>query len=231
MAFRLHYAKACPVGSRAIGRRQVWCGRGELTLAAEIHISRPSRWFAEIKDFSREAHISALQACQEAPPRVPLAFGHGQWPQGAGQSPRPRPQAPVRLVSFPRLSLDISAASAVKVSRLERRADFLRLARGQRYSAEGLVLQMQPHPGGGQAVRAGFTATKKLGNAVVRNRVKRRLREVVRLVFPLFAKPGFDYVLIGREATVSRPFALLVDDLKRALVRVHAARPRKADKE
>lgn len=90
---------------------------------------------------------------------------------------------------------------------------------------------MQPCPEDGQGVRAGFTATKKLGNAVVRNRVKRRLREVVRLVFPLFAKPGFDYVVIGREATASRPFALLVDDLKRALVRVHAARPRKADKE
>jgi ribonuclease P protein component len=115
------------------------------------------------------------------------------------------------------------------MSRLEKRADFLRLAKGQRCSTEGLVLQMQPHPDGGAGLRAGFTATKKLGNAVVRNRTKRRLREVARLVLPLFAKPGCDYVLIGREATASRPFASLIEDLKRALARVHAARHRKAE--
>jgi ribonuclease P protein component len=116
------------------------------------------------------------------------------------------------------------------MSRLVKRADFLRLAKGQRCATEGLVLQMQPSPDAGQpGLRAGFTATKKLGNAVVRNRTKRRLREVARLVLPLFAKPGFDYVLIGREATAARPFASLIEDLKRALARVHAARPRKAD--
>lgn len=204
---------------------------GELTLVPGIHISRPSRRFAEIKDFSREAHISALEACQKAPPRVPFTFGNGKWPQSAGQSPRPRPQAPVGLVPLSKLAPDNPASSAVKMSRLQKRADFLRLARGQRHSTEGLVLQMQPNPDDGERLRAGFTATKKLGNAVVRNRTKRRLREVARLVLPLFAKPGFDYVLIGREATASRPFTLLVEDLKRALARVHAARPRKADKE
>ena len=203
----------------------------ELTLAPEIHISRPSRRFAEIKDLSREAHISALEACQEAPPRVPFAFGDREWPQSSGQSPRPRPQAPVGLIPLSKLALDNPASCAVKVSRLQKRADFLRLARGLRHSTEGLVLQMQSNPEDGAGVRAGFTATKKLGNAVVRNRTKRRLREVARLVLPLFAKPGFDYVLIGREATASRPLTLLVEDLKRALARVHAARPRKADKE
>ena len=219
-----------PVPARLVlERRGARLGRGELTLAREIHISRPSRRFAEIKDFSREAHISALKARQKAPPRVPFAFRNGQWPQGAGQSARPWPQAPVRLVPFFKLTLETSAPFAVKMSRLEKRADFLRLAKGQRCSTDGLVLQMQPRPDQGQGLRVGFTATKKLGNAVMRNRTKRRLREVARLVLPIFAKPGFDYVLIGREATASRPFALLIDDLKRALVRVHSGRPRKAE--
>jgi ribonuclease P protein component len=70
-----------------------------------------------------------------------------------------------------------------------------------------------------------------LGSAVVRNRTKRRLREVARQILPLLAKPGFDYVLIGREATAARPFAHLVEDLKLALSRVHASRPKKAEKE
>jgi len=78
-----------------MGRGRAW--EGELTSGAKIRICRPSRRTADIKDFSREAHISALQACQEAPPRVPFAFGNSQWPQGPGQSPRPRPQAPVGL--------------------------------------------------------------------------------------------------------------------------------------
>ena len=136
-----------------------------------------------------------------------------------------RPKSP-----FP-LSSESPTPRVVKMSRLAKRADFLRLARGQRFTTEGLVLQMQPNPAGGEGLRAGFTATKKLGNAVVRNRTKRRLREVARLVLPLFANPGCDYVLIGREATATRPFASLIEDLKRALVRVHAARSRKAETE
>jgi len=114
------------------------------------------------------------------------------------------------------------------------RADFLRLAKGRRYSTPGLVLQMQPAPDAPDGLRVGFTATKKLGNAVVRNRVKRRLREVARLVLPLFAQAGCDYVLIGREATASRQFPELIEDLKLALSKVHSARaqsgrPKKAD--
>jgi ribonuclease P protein component len=120
----------------------------------------------------------------------------------------------------------------VKVSRLMIRADFLRLAKGRRYSTPGLVLQMQPAPAPMDGLRVGFTATKKLGNAVARNRVKRRLREAARLVLPLFAQAGCDYVLIGREATASRLFPELLDDLKLALSKVHAARaqPERAKK-
>ncbi len=117
----------------------------------------------------------------------------------------------------------------VKVSRLLKRADFLRLSRGRRWSAPGLVLQMAPTPEPSGALRVGFTATKKLGGAVARNRVKRRLREAARAVLPLLGQKGHDYVLVGREATADRPFVALIDDLKQALRKVHGGRPQKAE--
>jgi ribonuclease P protein component len=119
----------------------------------------------------------------------------------------------------------------VKVSRLLKRADFVRLAKGRRWSAPGLVLQMAAMPDAAEGIRAGFTATKKLGGAVVRNRVKRRLREVARAVLPLYAKAGCDYVLIGREATATRPYPSLIDDLKEALRKVHGGRSPKAEEQ
>jgi ribonuclease P protein component len=71
--------------------------------------------------------------------------------------------------------------------------------------------------------RFGFTATKSLGNAVTRNRARRRLKEAVRLVAPSHAKGGYDYVLIAREGTLERQFTELTKDLERALSRVHQA--------
>ena len=117
----------------------------------------------------------------------------------------------------------------VKVSRLTKRADFLRLARGRKWAAPGLVLQMAETPAPGTEARAGFTVTKKIGNAVVRNRARRRLREAARAVLPLYGVAGHDYVLIAREATPVRPFASLIDDLKQALRKVHGGRPPKAE--
>jgi ribonuclease P protein component len=89
--------------------------------------------------------------------------------------------------------------------------------------AEGVAVQpyppvIQPDP----AARFGFTVTKKLGNAVVRNRIKRRLREAVRHSASPSLRPDHDYVVIAREAALRRPFADLVTDLETALQRVHA---------
>lgn len=75
----------------------------------------------------------------------------------------------------------------------------------------------------GKAVRVGFTVTKKLGNAVVRNRIKRRLREVARLALEDAASPGYDYVLIGRASAASKSFAGMQSDLLSALKQLHSA--------
>jgi len=102
------------------------------------------------------------------------------------------------------------------MQRLQHRRDFLHAAqRGKRAARPGLVLQAVPNEA--PDVRVGFTATKKLGGAVVRNRVKRRLREAARLTIPALALQGWDLVLIGRDATATRPFPELLADLQGAL--------------
>ncbi|MEP0068545.1 ribonuclease P protein component [Pyruvatibacter sp.] len=109
------------------------------------------------------------------------------------------------------------------IERLKKRADFLQAARGKRAAMPGLVLQMRPYleKDGDSPFRVGFTVTKKVGNAVVRNRAKRRLRAAAEAMLPRYGLPGRDYVVIGRAGTLSRPFALLLGDLERALAKVH----------
>lgn len=101
--------------------------------------------------------------------------------------------------------------------RLKRRAEFLRVAaKGRKAATHGLVLQAltQTEPG---PARIGFTVTKKVGNAVVRNRTRRRLKEAVRLEMAAQPVTGVDLVVIGRDSTRGRPFLELRDDLRRAL--------------
>ena len=110
---------------------------------------------------------------------------------------------------------------------LKKRADFLRIARGRRWSTPGVVVQMAPRPGQASdaesSVRIGFTVTKKVGNAVIRNRVKRRLRAAADQVIKHHGRPGYDYVLIGRIQTQDRPFHCLLDDLQGALIKLHSS--------
>ena len=86
----------------------------------------------------------------------------------------------------------------------------------------GFVLLVRKRDDDDGTVRVGFTVTKKIGNAVIRNRMKRRFRALVRDTFPDFAIPGADHVLIGRAGGVERDYASLAADLKRALVKLAA---------
>lgn len=105
---------------------------------------------------------------------------------------------------------------------LSRRADFLAANRGLRVARPGFVLLARPNGGG--RMRFGITVTKKIGNAVVRNRMKRRFRALLRDVLPLHGLAGADHVLIGREGGVERDFALLRGELVAALERAAAGK-------
>ncbi|PKP69405.1 MAG: ribonuclease P protein component [Alphaproteobacteria bacterium HGW-Alphaproteobacteria-4] len=108
------------------------------------------------------------------------------------------------------------------------RPDFLRAASARRQGTPGFLLQARARGADEAAdpstVRVGFTCSKKVGNAVARNRAKRRLRALAREVLPLGARPGWDYVLVGRPgATIARDYADLRADLARALAQIHGA--------
>jgi ribonuclease P protein component len=105
------------------------------------------------------------------------------------------------------------------VDRLQKRADFLKAARGIRRVEGAITLETCPSPVPG--IRVGFTASKKIGNAVLRNRAKRRLRAAASQLLPLLGRQGHDYVLVARGTCVARPFAALLSDIATALKSAH----------
>ncbi len=113
---------------------------------------------------------------------------------------------------------DVSEA----LTTIRKRADFLAANRGVRVARPGFVLLA--HPNGGLGKRFGVTVTKKIGNAVVRNRMKRRFRELLRAALPGAGLIDHDHVLIGRDGGVERDFALLNDELAAALSRAAAGK-------
>ncbi|MCB1335974.1 MAG: ribonuclease P protein component [Maritimibacter sp.] len=118
-----------------------------------------------------------------------------------------------------------AASVCAPLETLTQRADFLACARARKAPAPAFLLQARRRDDAGQgaAIRVGFTASKKVGNAVARNRAKRRLRALARAVLAREGRPGWDYVLVARrDETAARPFSALEDDLSHALARIHA---------
>ncbi len=114
----------------------------------------------------------------------------------------------------------------IPLGRLKKRAEFLRLRNGRAWRTSSFVLQARRRSAGpppsGETTRFGFTATRRLGNAVTRNRARRRLKETVRLVASAHARPGYDYVVIARRGAVTQPFDHIQKELRQALEGIHS---------
>ncbi len=108
----------------------------------------------------------------------------------------------------------------LKVRRLTSRPQFLAAAKGVSEARGAVVVQARARSDGTDHVGEGFTATRKIGGAVVRNRAKRRLREAARALLPHLGRPGFDYVFVARMGTADRTWERLLDDVKSALTRL-----------
>jgi ribonuclease P protein component len=122
----------------------------------------------------------------------------------------------------------LPAVSLCELKTLQNRSDFLAANHGRRQGTPGFLLQARKRTvdeADPTLVRIGFTCSKKVGNAVARNRAKRRLREIARMMLPLEGQAGWDYVLIGRhQVTANRPFEVLKRDLSTALGKIHGKR-------
>ena len=116
------------------------------------------------------------------------------------------------------------ADPVIAIERLRKRAQFLACAQAPSCARGAVVVQARPRGDDAPLVRAGFTATKRIGGSVQRNRAKRRMREAARLLLPDLGRPGVDYVFIARGGVIARPWPRLLDDVKSALIRLAAER-------
>ncbi len=106
----------------------------------------------------------------------------------------------------------------IQLGRLKKRSEFLYVRDGRYRAIGGVVIQMRENPENDEQIRVGFTATKKVGNAVIRNRAKRRLKACAQSKLPELGLIGHDYVFIARNNTATRKFEALQEDVKKALI-------------
>src|SRR5205085_12665731 len=141
----------------------------------------------------------------QAPARLPVTHGDRGRPQGAERTPRARPQEAQRLTT------------------IKKRADFRAANSGRRVPTPGFVLLVRDRKDADTAMRVGFTIPKKIGGAVIRNRMKRRFRALAREIVAARGLAGADHVMIGRAKGVERDFGLLRSELSSALDRLRKA--------
>jgi ribonuclease P protein component len=180
---------------------------GRWTDSAAPYISRRIKF----KDYSHEAHFSAEQSRACPSPRFSSPHVNRRWPQHPERPPRAWPQETFGLIKAT-MDRDMRGYSVIT-----KRADFLAANRGKRYATPGFVLLVLDRRDEDPAIRLGITITKKVGNAVVRNRMRRRFRELAREMLADKGKAGADHVLIGRDGGIEKDFGELRADMTRAL--------------
>ena len=158
---------------------------------------------------SRETHIPAksFEACPYT--RVSQSHVNQERPKGSSEPSGQGAQA------------SSDELTSVILRRLKKRAEFLRVAKGLFIRRKLFVIQALDRKDDTHHIGEGFTTTKKIGNAVIRNRARRRMRVLSRELLPQYGKRGFDYVFIARVETATAPWSVLLDDAKLALVRLH----------
>ncbi len=172
---------------------------------------------------SRETHIPTKQSSSQTSPRLSVADGYEKRSEGTCAPPRQGPQASERLSNETSDSSTGSPVVSARVERLHVRREFLFVAGGHDERRKSVVVQARQRTDDSKRVRAGFTATRKIGGAVVRNRAKRRLREVAQRLLPHFGYPGADYVFIARRDSGEIDWQRLLDDAESALISLRSS--------
>jgi ribonuclease P protein component len=179
---------------------------GRWTDSAALFISRRIKF----KDYSHEAHFSAEQSRACPPPRFSSPHVDRRWPQHLERPSCAWPQEALGLITA-KADRDMRGYSIIK-----KRSDFLAANRGKRCATPGFVLLVFDRRDDDPAIRLGITITKKVGNAVVRNRMRRRFRELMREMLGESGKTGADHILIGRDGGIEKDFGELRADMARA---------------
>jgi ribonuclease P protein component len=158
--------------------------------------------FKTFEDMSDEAHFSAEQPSTRPASRLSRPDGDSRRTSSDPRTPRTRSQ------------------EAVGLTKISARKDFLAANSAKRAANSGFVLLVRPREDSDQTMRIGITVTKKIGNAVARNRMKRRFRALAREILPEFGLKGADHVMIGRATGIERNFDALRKDFTKALEKI-----------
>jgi len=168
-----------------------------------------------------EAHLSAVQTRSQAPARLPFADGHTWWAKGRRRTAGAWPQAAFRLIlSSPAEGGKTAAKGPGKPPlRLRKRPEFLACRAGEKRRGRLFLVEALDSGDPTRPPRVGLTVTKKVGTAVERNRIRRRIREALRIKAAGDMAPGTDYVIVARREVLDAPFAQLSAELSRRLAR------------
>jgi ribonuclease P protein component len=190
------------------------------------HVNKGGRWTdsatlfisyrLKTKDYSHEAHFSAEQSRACPSPRFSSPYVNRCWPQHPERTSRTRPQKALGLIPE-QADREMRGYSVIK-----KRSDFLAANRGKRYATPGFVLLVRDRRDDSPVIRLGITITKKVGNAVIRNRMRRRFRALAQEMLADKGKAGADHILIGRDSGIERDFNALRADMATALGKLGA---------